>query len=139
MSAADMVPQLLMACPTANAAWTAHLEYWGADTRGEFNDLAVFAHHVVARGAEHDTREFAAFFGLVEVFLSSPDQQIVGLAKYGLVETIQTIASNRPIEPTFFSVWCLDKTKVAWAGVAQEWEGKSSLAEVIRAEGSAKP
>ena len=129
-----MIPLLLEACPSARASWTAHLEYWGSESRGEFNDLSVFADHVVEHFGAGTTQEFPAFFNALDAFLSSADPQTVGLAKYGLVETIQNLASHQSHGYQVFEQWCLPQTLMAWSAVQAEWAGKESLADVIREE-----
>ena len=139
MRAATMVPKLLAACPSVSTTWASHLLYWNNEPRGEFTDLSVFAHHVVKNYTEGKTSEFLAFFETLEMFLSSGDEQVVGLTKYALVEDIQNIASHQPFGHQVFKSWCLAKTKLAWEAVAQEWENNSSLAQVLRSEHGTKP
>ena len=129
-----MIALLLEACPSAEASWSAHVEHWGSESRGDFNDLGVFAHHVVERFGAGATPELGAFFQLLEAFLSSLDPQTVGLAKYGLVETIQTVASHQAHGYQVLEQWCLPETVRAWSDVQAEWAGKGSLAEVVCAE-----
>jgi hypothetical protein len=65
MTPQDIVPSLLRSCPSAEGKWRQHLAWWGDDDRGLYNDVAVFAHHVVESFAEGRTDEFAAFFGML--------------------------------------------------------------------------
>ena len=134
MNANELVPLLLEACPTAKPAWDEHVAFWKPEKRGNFNDIAVFAHHVVDSLAQGRRDEFPAFFALVEQMIVEGDQDVVALAVLGLIEDIQVIASNSPKMCSEFQDWLGPKSRQGWLEITAAWEGKESLADVIRAE-----
>jgi hypothetical protein len=133
----DVVPLLLAACPTARPAWDEHLQRWGDQNRGNFNDVAVFAHHVVDALADGRAAELPAFFQALERLIREGDHQVVHLASVGLIEDIQNIASHQPFGYAAFEPWLGTETQREWRRIEALWEGKTSLAEVLRDESRA--
>lgn len=131
-----MVELLLKACPTATTAWNDHLEWWGDQERGRFNDMGVFAQHVVDCDCQLRTEEFSAFFALLERFLVEGSEEVRGLAVVGLLEGIQNVASHTPQGATRLEPLLMPKSRQAWNELASLWEGKSSLMDVIRSQRS---
>ena len=134
MKADELVPLLLKACPSATEAWEDHLKFWSSEARDDFLDMAVFAHHVVNAFNQGRTEEFPAFFELLERMLVEGDQQVIDLAIAGLIEDIQNIASHRQFGYRVFEKWLGPTSRRGWAEIEVAWEGKSSLADVVRAE-----
>lgn len=141
MVAVDLVPALLSACPKAKARWDEHLEQWRGEPRGHFNDMAVFAHHIVESYFEHDDRrEMRPFFDLLNHMLLYGDAQVRELATIGLIEDIQNIASGRPGRWQVFEPWLHPATRQAWQQIEEMWRGVGSLADMVRRErGTAPP
>lgn len=134
MTEDDVLPALLAACPAAIDAWKHHLEWWGDDERGNFNDVAVFAYHIVNSAIAGNKGEFPAFFQLLEKMVQDGDAQVKDLAVTGLIEDIQNISSNRIQGYATFESWLQPATRVAWRQVEAAWRGVGSLAKMIRRE-----
>jgi hypothetical protein len=138
MTADTVVSAVLAACPTSLDAWTSHLRWWGDDERGDYNDVAVFAHHIVNSANCGSTVEFPAFFELLERMIQQGDPHVKQLAVIGLIEDIQNIASHRPGGYTTFETWLRPATRTAWREVEAAWLGVGSLAEIVRRETGGK-
>jgi hypothetical protein len=138
MTSDEVVPALLRACPTALAAWNRHLQLWGGDERGLFNDVAVFANHIVGCLTSGDAGEFPAFFRVVEKMIVQGDVKVRELAVTGLIEDIQNIASHRPGGYKPFESWLQPAALGSWLDVEAAWQGVGSLAQMIRRESSGK-
>src|SRR5229473_5021803 len=95
MTIEEVVAALLTACPDAQDAWKDHLASFGERKWGSFNDVAVFAHHIVEGYTVGDTHEFEAFFSVLEEMLQANDEEVRALARVGLIEDIQNIASHQ--------------------------------------------
>lgn len=134
ITADQMVPELLRACPSAKSRWDEHLAWWGDDERGRYNDVNVFAQYVVDSYVGRNVDERAAFFTLLERFLTEGDAEVVELASVGLIEDIQNLASHRTCGLQAFKEWLGPVSRVAWTEVEEMWRGKGSLADVIRSE-----
>ncbi len=130
----DVAPLLLSICPSALHAWETHLRWWCEDDRGYFNDIAVFAHHIVDSYTAGRTSEFPAFFAMVERLITEGDEHVRELATIGLLEDIQNVASHRPFGYSVFVPWLGPVTIVEWRAVEAMWQGKRSLMDVIRSE-----
>ena len=129
-----IVPRLLEACPTARPAWNEHVAWWNSEDRGIYNDVAVFARHVVSSLKCRDTREFDAFFGVLEDLLVTGDPDTRAVAVNGLIEDLQNIASHEPPGYQAFERWLHPTSRRAWADVERLWSGKESVMDVVRAE-----
>ena len=66
MQKSEIIPALLQVCPSVGSAWEEHIVWWGDDERGDYNDIAVFAHHIVESYSVGEYAEFPAFFRQVE-------------------------------------------------------------------------
>lgn len=131
----EVIPSLLAAAPGFAGAWSEHLEYWGDDERGIFIDAGEFAHYVVRSYADGNTAEFVAVFATLETILREGDDAAREAATIGVLEDIQTIASNRPFGPEVFALWLGPLSRRAWDEIDRLWRaGGGSLAGVIRLE-----
>jgi hypothetical protein len=129
------VSRLLELCPGAVSAWQEHLASWGENPeRGTYNDLAVFAHHVVDASQRGDFACTDRVFGFIEGALATPTQEVEGLLVWGLVEDIQTISSHTSGLQQTLSQRLGPKSLDAWRRIAAAWRGGRSLADVLRAE-----
>jgi len=128
-----LVPILLEACPSAEQAWEAHLAFWRGETgRGDFNDVGVFAEHVVGRIVAGEMGELPAFCAAIESALSEGDPSVRDLVVNGLIEDLQNVASHSPGTAEVIISFLEPKGAQAWARVHQEWRGIYSLADRIR-------
>jgi hypothetical protein len=134
MTAAEVLPILLGACPTAQAVWEEHCSWWENEPAGGFNDVAVFAHHIVNSYATDKLDEFPAFFAALERLIVEGDEETVGLAVVGVIEGIQNVASHQPFGYAVFEKWLRPRSREEWAQIEAAWSGSNSLAQVIRKE-----
>ncbi len=130
----ELIKSFIEVCPSLRDRWIEHLDYWGDDERGEFNDISVLAHLLVDKYSEGYTNEFESVFSLVEQLLADGDEETRVIITIGLIEDIQNIASHTEFGSGVFIRWLGPKTKDAWNLVNKMWEGKSSLMEVVRDE-----
>jgi hypothetical protein len=131
---ADIMPTLLAASPDFRPAWEEHLRYWGDEAAGVYNDTAAFVHYLVERYEQGDRATFPLVFDAIENFMvrGTPDSRDV--ASLGILETLQVVASHYPFGSEAFEEYLGPVSKVVWNELASTWEGKSSLADVIRSE-----
>ena len=123
MTATDVVPAFLAICPSIGPSWQAHLDFWGDEPyRGDFNDAAVIAHHLVDSFERAELSEFPATFALLERCLTEGDEQAREVAIIGVIETIQAIASHRPFEPGVFYQWLGPESRSAWDDLVTCWQ-----------------
>lgn len=136
----QVVPLLLEASPSVRAAWEEHLAAWKGEQAGEFNDAAVFAHHIVDCYAIKATADFGALFATLERILCEGDEEARSLAAFGVLEDVQTVSSHQPFGPDVFVEWLGPKSRDAWDQIAALWRaGGGSLAGVTRYERSVRP
>ncbi len=135
ITASNLIPLLLECCPGARWRWEEHLASWSDEPAGSYNDLSVFAHHIVDRHAAGITDEHAALFRLIEQVLTNGDEESRELVAIGLLEDIQVIASNQPFGAAAFVPWLGPQSRAAWQTTTAQWAaGGESLAGVIRDE-----
>jgi hypothetical protein len=140
IATAQVVPLLLEASPSARLAWEEHLASWNGERAGDFNDVAVFAHHIVDCYAKGVTTEYGALFATLERILREGDEEARRLAAFGVLEDVQTLSSHQPFGPDAFVSWLGPKSREAWDQIATLWRsGDGSLAGVIRSERSLRP
>jgi len=56
-----LVEHFLQICPDFKAIWDEHLAYWGDNERGEYNDIAKFAHFLVDCYGYQKTAQFPQY------------------------------------------------------------------------------
>ncbi len=124
----------LKICPNVHDEWNEHLEWWGGDERGSYNDIAVFVHHTVDCYEQNDQSSLNNIFSLVEKLILDGAQEIRNLMIIGFLETLQNFASHRDYGYKVFEVYLGLESQKAWRQLEILWEGKESLADVIRFE-----
>jgi hypothetical protein len=131
---ADIMPTLLAVCPDFRPSWEDHLRYGGEEKAGIYIDTAAFVHYLVERYEQGDRATFPLVFDAIESFLvrGTPDTRDV--ASLGILETLQVVASHYPFGAEAFEEYLGPTSTVVWNELARTWEGKSSLADVIRSE-----
>lgn len=127
----EVVPLLLAACPSALPRWR---EYSRKESIGAYIDVAEFVHHIVEGYAEGRMDECPAFFAAIEKMIAEGDQEVIDLALAGLIEGVQNVASHEPFGYHVFEQWLGPLGRQGWAEIEELWKGKTSLADVIRAE-----
>ncbi len=132
------IDDLLRLCPGAEPAWQEHLASWGGEERGIYNDLAVFAHHLVDTAAKGDFGPADRVFAFMESALESPDEEVEGLLVWGLLEDVQTISSHTRGLQQSLSQRLGQKSLDVWRTIAEAWSGNRSLADVLRADARKK-
>ena len=134
IDASQMIPLLLHACPSISDKWQEHLEYWDGAEAGLYNDVAVFAHHIVELYKQGKTDEFPAIFNQIEQFILNGTEEIKSYAIIGFLEDVQNIASHESFGYDVFVDWLPPASKQAWDELIAYWAGKESLADLVRWE-----
>jgi len=127
--------ELLNHFPAFVRRWRDHLEEWGGEPCGAYIGMSAFVHFVIddlyERGNLIDTRRV---FEMMEGLLAEGDQEARDLVGFGFFETLQNVASWRPYGAKAFKPFLGPLSHRAWVEIESAWQGKSSLADVIRAE-----
>ena len=130
----NLIPRFLDRCPEFQSRWDEHLADWGEEEAGAYNNLAELAHFIVDAYTASDLEIVQRALNLVEEILEENDPATTKLVVIGLIEDIQTIGSNRDFGSAAFEPLLGDMSMQAWREIQSQWEGKSSLMDVIRAE-----
>jgi hypothetical protein len=129
----EIIPFLLDKCPEFKPVWQEHQQGVTAGC-GIYTDVAEFV-HLLVDAYEYErldllTRAFAA----VEALFVEGDSDVKQVAMLGILETLQCAASWKPFGNKAFVPWLGPRSRESWDVVVEMWRGKSSLADVIRAE-----
>src|SRR5437667_2682616 len=98
----DLIAKFLQVCPEFNERWREHIAYWGKEKAGPYNDLAQLARFIVDSYEVGNLGTVTKALDLTESLLQERDPQTTQLLTVGLIEDIQTIASNRPFGKDVF-------------------------------------
>lgn len=129
------VAALLDAFSQFMSRWREHIAHWGGEPAGSYIDIAEFVHFVVEdlyEQGKHD--EITRVFQVLESLLAGADDATTNLIALGFFETLQNFAGWRPYGNQVFEEYMGQQAKQIWQELRRIWAGKSSLAEVIRAE-----
>lgn len=124
---------LLSVLPDASASWLEHLEDAGGEDLS-YIGVGVFAQNIVELYGSHEIDSFPAVFSTIEKLLIEGNDEVKGLITVGLLESLQNISSWTNHGYGVFEQWLEPNTIAAWHELQATWEGKSSLAEVLRQE-----
>lgn len=126
----------LKMCPGAQNKWNEHLDWWGSNERGNYNDIAIFVDYTVDCYEQNDRSCLNNIFSLVETLILNGTEEVKGLMIVGFLETLQNLASNRDYGYRVFEDYLGSESKKAWYQLEILWEGKNSLIDIIRFESS---
>ena len=133
----DLMPILLREFPGFQGRWEGHVKWWNSRPAGALNGLMEFVHFVVEDLYEKQESEaLERVFDLMESFLATGNEYTRGLIGYGFFETLQCVASHKPYGNQVFVPLLRPMSVRVWNDLNVMWAGKSSLADVIRAENS---
>ncbi len=130
----SVIPRFLEVCPSFQQRWDEHLAYWAGEPAGDYLDISELAHHVVESYAAGDRSCLPAIFQLTEELLRTGHPQHKEIMTVGLLEGVQIVASHHDFGADAFLPYLGQFSRDAWDQIDRAWEGKSSLADVVRSE-----
>jgi hypothetical protein len=130
----EVADLFLEVCPAAKPEWEEHLKDWEGEPPAHYIEISVFAHHLVNCYEKSQTQSFTQVFELVERLIVEGDDDTQGVMIVGLLEGLQNIASWRSFGSRVFEPYLGPKSLAVWHELEIIWQGKNSLADVIRAE-----
>ncbi len=120
---------LLNACPDA----AGEFEEDRRDHDGlPYVQIAVFARQIIRLFEQGRTESFPAFFSTVERMIVNGNEEVQGLVTVGFLESLQNNASWTNTGFSVYEKWLQPYSLKAWRDLERLWEGKQSLADVIR-------
>ena len=122
MKAADVLPELLKACPTFEQD-SGHLR---EESDGDvlYSALGDFARHLLTmkKDGRDDVLRSAAEF--IERMHVEGDDYVMEAATIGVLESIQNVWGNSGEDPAVMRVFLLAQSKRWWDSLYRFWEGK---------------
>jgi hypothetical protein len=135
-SEAEIMPRLVKEFPGFRPRWEKHLSLWKGEPAGGYNDISEFAQFVVRELYSSGTaEETQRAFDLMEQWLVRGNQKVRELIVIGFLEDVQNIASWQPFGKAVFIPFLGPQSRDAWNEIERVWAGKTSLMDVVRAEG----
>jgi hypothetical protein len=132
----EVMPRLVAEFPAFRLRWEKHLDFWKGKPAGNYNDIAEFAHFVVQDlYPSGNTADLQRAFDLMEHWLVNGNQNLRDLVAIGFLEDVQNAASWQTFGRDAFIPFLGPQCRQAWNEIERIWAGKTSLMEVIRAEG----
>ena len=123
ITAADVIPVLLEACPSFRARWAAYVADPMYDEPLLYVHLGEFARHVVELLKSRSTGEFAAVFDAVERLHIEGDSYVKEAATIGLLEGLQNAAGHADLDPDAFVSYLKPESARWWAELDGFWAG----------------
>src|SRR5687768_12945911 len=134
MNTPSLIPRFLEVCPAFRRQWEEHLAYLGGEAAGEYNDMSELALFVVESYVRGDMSCLPPIFALIESILETGDAEQQQMVSVGLLESIQIRSTHEKFGPDAFLPYLGTHSHDAWAWISHAWEGKDTLADVVRAE-----
>jgi hypothetical protein len=132
---ATIEPQLIAAfveaCPSFAEPWDQYVRATPVEDRSGYNDIAVFAHHVVSLQRSGAIAELPAIFSVAEETLKSGDETNRDLVSIGLFGDIQNITSHTPESggPAGFTGYLGPTSLREWKAIDEKWAAAGAAAE----------
>ena len=134
-TSSPVMSALVKSFPGFATRWSEHVAESGGKPVGPYTDMAEFARFVVDDLYEKGlTPELRRAFDEMETFLNQGDSETTDLISLGFFETLQCVASWRHCGNRAFEEFLGPISRHVWRELHIMWQGKSSLADVIRAE-----
>ena len=92
---------------------------------------------VIAEFERGDITLVRTAFDSIEQLLREGDHEVRDIAAIGFLEDVQILASHKPFGRQPFAQFLGPLSEQAWAEIEEMWRGKTSLADVVRAEARA--
>lgn len=119
--------------------WRKYIAAEGGNSCGSYIDMAEVVHFVIEdiyeKGNLDETRRI---FQFLEQQLLGADEETKNLIGLGFFETLQCVASWRQGGNRVYEQFLGPISREIWVDLQRIWAGKSSLADVVRAEREAK-
>jgi hypothetical protein len=135
----EMIPMLLAACPGFQVRWEEYIASRSSEAAGVYNDIGEFVAYLLDAYKDGKTDCIRAAFDTLERFLVEGDSETRERATIGFIEDVQNASSWEPFGAKAFIPFLKPNSHEAWIEVEIMWRGKSSLADIIRAEQRNKP
>lgn len=138
-STSSAISALVSSFPEFGPRWNKHVVAWGGDRAAPYIDMAEFVHFVVEDLYEkRAAAETQRAFDMLERLLAEGDEATKGLVALGFFETLQCFTSWRQYGQTVFEKFLGTNSRDVWNDLHVIWRGRSSLADVLRAENKGK-
>lgn len=123
LAKAQIISELLLACPELQPAWDAHAADWAqedpkdydGEIPGDYNNASAIIHAVIDFYARGETAWLTRFFQFIERLVSEGDPETQNIAVVGYLETLQTAASWKEHGPEVFVQWMQPESRRWWA------------------------
>lgn len=125
ITAEQMIPLLLEACPTFQSAWNEHQRDHGESLT--YVALGDFARHALELHLRHETSMFPAVGRVIERFHVEGDSYVREAATIGLLEGIQNVWTNNKLDPELFAPHLLPESLRWWRSLNGFWSGQSTF------------
>ncbi len=132
----EMIPMLLAACPGFRPRWEEYVAAWNGEPAGLYNDIGEFVSYLLEAYRAGQVDCVRAAFDTLERFLAEGEADTREHAAIGFIEDLRNASSWEPFGAKAFIPFLKPHSQQAWAEIERIWKGKSSLADVIRAERS---
>jgi hypothetical protein len=119
----QVMPLLLAASPSFEAAWDEHRRDYGDDML--YVALGAFAHHLLQLQQSGQTDDFSSVAQVIERLHVEGTPGVREAATIGMLEGIQNVWSNNNVDPGQFVVYLLPESAKWWGSLNDFWSGKS--------------
>jgi hypothetical protein len=130
-----VINDLRRAFPDFSDRWRRYVAEYRGESCGSYIDISEFVHFVVEDLYEKgNLGEAGRVFAELERHLAGADEETSNLIALGFFETLQCYASWRKGGNQVYEQFLGPTSKEIWIELKEIWAGKSSLADVVRAE-----
>ncbi len=146
LTKAQIIPELLLACPELQNAWDKHAADWAdedpndydGEIPGEYNNASAIVHELIEFYGRGETASFPRFFTFIERLITGGDAEVQNIAVVGYLETLQTVASWKEHREEVFVPWLQPESRRWWKQIEQWWAGGKSLFDIALEESRQK-
>jgi len=122
MTAAEVVPELLRACPTFDSKW--RRDRWKDEETPLYVILGWFAHHLLEMKREGRNDVLTAAGAFIGRMYSEGDASVREAATVGILEDVQNVWSNEGVSLDEFVPFLTGESTRWWASLNEFWAGR---------------
>ena len=119
----QVMPMLLVACPSFEEPWQEHINDPIYDERLLYIHLSKFAGHLVSLQMAAEIAKFGEVFSTIEDLVVRGDPYVREAVIYGLLEGIQN-SSGGKVDPESFLPYLQPESAMWWEKLNAFWNGE---------------
>lgn len=129
----EAVRRMTSAVPAFGSEWQEHLDWWGDQTAGSYNDMSALAQWVVKQMSDGGELILSPIFAEMEALLTE-SPELHDVLVIGFLESVQNLAANSHLDPDVLLPMLGPRCTDGWFELVRMWHGSEGAGWAGRAK-----